>query len=498
MASPATTGQAFPGATIVPSDPRYQTMALGFNPRWVGAPKYIQLCGSTAQVVAAVQRAHDEGLRITVRGGGHCYENFVSGNEGGVIIDVSPMNGVYLEPGGRDLYCVEGGATLWKVYRELYRMYSRTIPGGSCYSVGAGGHVTGGGYGLLSRKYGLTIDYLYGVEVVCLDSSGRARAIVVNRDGNPAEQQMLWGHLGGGGGNFGIVTRFIFAELPQAPEVAYLWNLAWPWSEVSEKSFKELIEGYGETLKEISDVGSDYSGLFTLLHLPQRAGATSQIVLTMQYAGDEPSLARRFHDQVAHAMPKATAQLAPVGYHQPPGWSEEMQELTWLWATQQLNGDTPNLRGKYKSAYMIEPFPQEQIEAMWRHLAEPEHPNPRSLLQIDSYGCQINAVPSSATAVPQRSSIMKLQYQAYWRQEAEDAENLAWIRGFYGDMYEGGEPMPDAVMDGCYVNYPDVDLKRWQYLYYKESYARLQTAKQLWDPLDVFNHAQSIELPGDS
>jgi FAD/FMN-containing dehydrogenase len=487
--------EAFPGARIAASDPRYATMVLGFNPRWVGAPKYIQLCGDTAQVVAAVQQALDEGLRITVRGGGHCYENFVSGNEGGVIIDLSPMNGVYGEDGSQELYCVEGGATLWNVYTELYRMYDRTIPAGSCYSVGVGGHVTGGGYGLLSRKHGLTIDYLYAVEVVCVDASGRAQAIVVSRDGDAEEQQLLWGHLGGGGGNFGIVTRFFFREPPQAPGVAYLWNLAWPWHEVDQGAFTELIENYGGFLEQNSDVGSAYSGLFSLLHLPQNAGPSSQIVLTVQYAGDQPSLLKSFHDEVAHAMPKATAQLAPVGYHHPQGLSAEVRELTWLWATQQLNGETPNQYGKYKSAYMIEPFPSSQIAAMWKHLSEPEHSNPRSLLQIDSYGCQVNAVAPAATAIPQRSSIMKLQYQAYWHEPAEEPENLAWIRGFYEDMYGASGPTPGPVMDGCYVNYPDVDLQNWQYLYYKENYQALQAVKQRWDPRNVFNHAQSVELP---
>jgi hypothetical protein len=495
MPTAARTDNVFPGARISPSDPRYPAMVLGFNPRWVGTPKYIQLCGDTAQVVAAVQQALDEGLRITVRGGGHCYENFVSGNEGGVIIDLSPMNGVYREAGPPELYCVEGGATLWNVYSELYRMYGVTIPGGSCYSVGVGGHVTGGGYGLLSRKHGLTVDYLHAVEVVCVDASGHAYAITVSRDGDPDEQQLLWAHLGGGGGNFGIVTRFFFAEPPQAPSIAYVWNLAWPWSQIDQPLFTAMIENYGQCLKANSNVGSVYSGLFTVLHLPQKASESSQVVLTMQYTGDQPSLLQDFYHSVASSMPKATAQLAPVGYHHPPGWSAEVQELTWLWATQQLNGETPKYMGKYKSAYMIEPFPGDQIEVMWKYLTKPECPNPRSLLQIDSYGCQVNAVSPDATAVPQRSSIMKLQFQAYWREPSEDASNLVWIREFYKEMYGPNGPTPGPVMDGCYVNYPDVDLHKWQYLYYKENYPALQAAKKRWDPNNVFNYSQSIELP---
>jgi FAD/FMN-containing dehydrogenase len=90
---------------------------------------------------------------------------------------------------------------------------------------------------------------------------------------------------------------------------------------------------------------------------------------------------------------------------------------------------------------------------------------------------------------------MKLQYQTYWTDPAQDDDNLSWIRDFYTAMYGPDGPVPDAIMDGCYVNYPDVDLVDWQHLYYKDNYPRLQQAKQSWDPGNVFNHQQSIELP---
>jgi FAD/FMN-containing dehydrogenase len=116
------TGHSLP--PIYPADPRYATLRMGFNRRWVGSPAYIQVVRNARQTVAAVQRAHDAGLRITVRGGGHCYENFSSGNYGGVIIDLSGMQAVSLDRSG--LVRVEGGATLWNVYETLSR--STTSP----------------------------------------------------------------------------------------------------------------------------------------------------------------------------------------------------------------------------------------------------------------------------------------------------------------------------------------------------------------------------------
>ena len=113
---------------VGPSDPRYHTLSMGFNQRWVGTPAYIQVVGSTAQVAETVREAVRAGLRVTVRGGGHCYEDFVSGNPGGVIIDMSQMHGVSRSADGT--FWLEGGCTNWDVYTELYKRYDATLPGG--------------------------------------------------------------------------------------------------------------------------------------------------------------------------------------------------------------------------------------------------------------------------------------------------------------------------------------------------------------------------------
>lgn len=487
-------GEVFPGARIDRGDPRYPTMVQGFNPRWIGSPEYVQVCGDTAQVVETVQRAYDEGKRITVRSGGHCYEDFVCDNVGGVLIDLSPMSGVYRSPSS-GLYCVEGGATLWNVYNELYRQFGVTLPGGSCYSVGAGGHVTGGGYGLLSRLHGLVVDYLRAVEVVRVNAAGQAEAITVDRESNDFEErQIAWGHLGGGGGNFGIVTKFWFADPPPAPEQVWLSSIAWDWSEIDEGAFRTLIEYFGEFFAAESAPGNEAGALFSLLHLTQCTGPSSQIVLTTQIAEPQSSAFEEFAAGIREGLPPTAQPRGPVGHHGVAGSSFSERILPWLFATQALNGDTPNQFGKYKSAYMNKPFPATQIETMWKHLRE--QPNPtasQALLQVDSYGCQVNSVAPGETAVAQRSSILKLQYQTYWTDPSVEPENLAWIRGFYEEMYGQKGPVPDGTMDGCFVNYPDVDLEDWQYLYYKDNYPRLQQVKALCDPKGVFHHQQSIE-----
>jgi FAD/FMN-containing dehydrogenase len=483
----------FPGAKVQPDDSRYSTLVRGFNLRFVGSPQYVQVCGDVKQILETVQSAVDNNLRITVRGGGHCYEDFVSGNDGGVIIDLSPLNGVYKDD-AQNLYCVEGGCTLWNVYTQLFKEYGKTIPGGSCYSVGAGGHVIGGGYGLLSRLHGLTVDYLYAVELIHVTEDGKAELITVSRDSESEdERSLLWAHQGGGGGNFGIVTKYFFKDLPDAPEYAFFQTIAWDWDNIDFEDFSELVTNYGNFFKENSQPDSPYKGLFALLHLTQKVAG--QIVLTIQYVGDNGKLHENFLDAVKLSRVEHVSQRVPVGFHHFVPDSVQTRLMPWLAVTQTLDGVGANQRGKYKSAYMMEPFPSKQIEVMWEYLTNPTNPNPQALLQIDSYGCQINAVDTDATAVPQRSSIMKLQYQTYWTEKADDDQNLEWIRNFYTAMYGEKGPYPDDIFDGCYVNYPDTDLIDWQYLYYKQSYQKLQEVKYRWDRLNIFNHRQSIEPP---
>lgn len=483
----------YPGGRIGPSDPRYETLVRGFNLRWVGKPSSIAICGDAEQVRAVVQEAVDCNQRITVRSGGHCYENFAVGNDGGVIVDMAPMNRVYYDE-IRGAYCIEAGATLWNVVWNLFKEYGRAVPGGSCYSVGAGGHITGGGYGLLSRKYGLIIDWLDEVEIVHVTRDGRAEIAIASRDGSESERDLLWANQGGGGGNFGIVTRFWFRDLPPAPSEAFLVNLAWNWSDLTQDDFTQLVTTYGQFLEQNSGVASPYDGLFTLLHLTHNAAA--QIVLTAQYVGEEP---RRLEDVRAFMhgnglRVQPVPQTHAIGRHYFPLGTMNVQRLPWLYATQTLDGSGANQRGKYKSAYMKKAFPQQQIDTMWTHLND-QFANPQALLQVDSYGCAINRIASDATAIPQRSSIMKLQYQTYWVPEEETEANLRWINDFYVAMYGEAGPVPDDVMDGCYVNYPDMDLRDWPFLYYLENYSRLQRVKAAWDPKNVFHHGQSIELP---
>ena len=485
-----------PGSRVLRGDPRYSTLVKGFNLRWDGSPQYVQVVSSTADVVAELQRCIDAGLRPTVRSGGHCYEGWVAQNDG-AIIDVSGLNRAGWDPTDEWFY-VESGCTNWDVYNHLYRRYGRTLPAGSCYSVGAGGHICGGGYGLLSREFGLTVDWLYGVEVACVDENGHVEIVRATRDSsNEEELDLWWAHTGGGGGNFGIITRYLFRDLPVAPSEVGVAQVAWDWSKLksSPDAFHQLLRNYGTFFEEHSEPDSRFSSLFALLHLTRFAA--DHVSLTVQTTDSDNTQLEEFLGFMNQGMGvgRTSARGGVVGHHRlfvdaGSGW-----RMPWLDATQAFDGSGFNQRGKYKSAYMKKPFSGERSETLlkWLLVENAEFPaNPQALVQVDSYGARINAVGSHETAVPQRSSILKLQYQTYWRNETDDDANFRWINGLYDEMYGPDGPVPDENVDGCYVNYPDGDLKNWAALYYGDNYARLQKAKAFWDPHNVFHHAQSI------
>jgi FAD/FMN-containing dehydrogenase len=433
------------------------------------------------QCLAAVREAVAAGRRVTVRGGGHCYEGFVSDNPGGVVIDLSGMRAVAQDQDGG--VALQAGCTNWDVYELLYKSYGVTLPGGSCYSVGLGGHVVGGGYGLMSREHGLTVDYLDAVDVIVVDADRGVRSVTA-RKGDPDTADLFWAHTGGGGGTFGVITAYHFTDMPVPPPVVQLASTAWDWSALDPVAFATLLGNYGRYLAANSAPDSPARTLFALLQLTHvSAGA---VTMTTQVSGDDPTVLDGFLAALDDGMPAAALPTTT------------RRVMPWVEATQTLNGIGPNRRGKYKSAYLLKPFPEGQVAAIRAALTDPGYSNPQALLQVDTYGCRVNAVAPDATAVAQRSSIMKLQYQTYWTDPAEDDVHLSWIRRFYASVYAdtGGEPVSDDVTDGCYVNYPDVDLQHWPTLYFKDNYPRLQAVKARWDPTDQFRHAQSVRLPG--
>jgi hypothetical protein len=497
--------QESPAEKIGPDDPRYAELARrGFNKRFVGTPDYVHLVRSTEQVVDAVQEAVDSKLRLAVRSGGHCLEGFVADPAVRVVIDTSLMTRVYYDP-DMSAFAVEAGATLGEVYRTLFLGWGVTVPAGETPALGAGGHLLGGAFGFLCREHGLAADHLYGVELVAVDETGTARRLVATREPSDPNRELWWAHTGGGGGNFGIVTRYWLRSsaatgrdpallLPRAPESVLTFRVGWSWEKVDETVFTRLMRNHGEWCERNSGVDSPSTRLFSILFLRRRQYGTIELK-GLSTAG---TAAERLFDEHLGAI------SGGVGV----AHTREVQRTSWLAFAldpfpELFRTGMESVLVKIKDAFLRRRFTDRQIAVAYHYLTRPDFDVPGGMLGLATYGGKVNAVAPDATASAQRDSILTTACAAGWMDSRDAARHLTWVRTLYRDLFAetGGVPVPGPVNDGALINHPDVDLADpewntsgvpWYTLYYKDNYARLQRIKARWDPRNVFHHALSI------
>jgi aclacinomycin oxidase len=493
---------------IGPDDPRYLAVVdKRFNKRFRASPDYVRLVRSTDEVASAVEEAVREGRRLAVTSGGHCLEGFVSDPEVRVILDVSPMNRVSYDAERRAV-AVEAGATVGETCRALAEMWGVVVPLGEYPGIGMGGHVAGGAFGFLCRQLGLAADYLHAVEVVTVDEGGRAACMVASREQSDPHRELWWAHTGGGAGNFGVVTRYWFRSpdasgdeparlLPRAPESITTFKAEWSWSDVDRPSFLRLLQNHGTWCERNSGADSPNATLWALLEAHRRQFGKI-VVRGVSTAGVASE--RQMDDHVS-ALSEGIG--APSG--------RERARMSWLeFALNPLPdlfaGPPGGVSVKVKDALLKKRLTDRQIDVAYDHLTRTDHDVMGGMLGLATYGGRINTVAPDATASAQRGSILDMACTTGWLDAREAADNLAWVRAFYRDLFAdtGGVPVPGEGCDGAFINHPDTDLADpllntsgvpWHALYYKTNYPRLQRIKARWDPRDVFRHALSVRLP---
>lgn len=491
---------------IRPDDPRYLAVVeKRFNKRFRASPDYVRLVSSTDQVVAAVEEAVRERRRLAVTSGGHCLEGFVSDPEVRVIIDVSPMKRVSYDAARRAI-AVEAGATVGETFRALFERWGVVIPLGEYPEIGMGGHVVGGAFGFLCRQLGLAADYLYAVEVVTVDEGGRASSVVATREASDPHRDLWWAHTGGGGGNFGVVTRYWFRSpaasgddpaglLPRAPETITTFKAEWSWSDIGQSAFQRLLRSHGAWCERNSDADSPNATLWALLEI-HREQFGKIIVRGVSTAG-------------AAAERQVDDHLAALSEGGIPPHGREVARMSWLEFAlnplPELFAAPPGgVSVKVKDALLKTRLTDRQIGVAYEYLTRADHDVMGGMLGLATYGGRINTVAPDATAAAQRDAILDIACTTGWLDPREEAKNLAWVRAFYRNLFAdtGGVPVPGEAYDGAFINHPDTDLADpglnssgvpWHTLYYKENYRRLQRIKARWDPHDVFRHALSIQ-----
>ncbi|MDA0632788.1 FAD-binding protein [Nonomuraea sp. MCN248] len=527
------------------ADPRYPDLARrGINARFPASPAKIVLPGETAQVVRAVQEAVGAGERLAVRSGGHCFEALVDHPGTQTVLDLSEMKAVGLDP-ETGAFAVEPGATLGSMYRTLFLRWGVTVPAGRCPEIGVGGHVPGGGGGALSRRHGLSVDHLYGVEMVVVDDSGRARAVRATREPDDPHRDLWWACTGGGAGGFGVVTRFLFrlpgservlsegalseralsegalsegalsegalsegalsegalsegalseGALPAPPAAVTRRTLRWQWADLDEDGFVALVRAFSLWHERNSGPGAPGALLDNSLTLPRAGGGPITLETAAEDGGAGPEVAAAFVAEVCRAV-RATPET-------------EVSTSPFLAATL-VPDEYAGVRGRFKSkaAFLRSSWPEDTIAGLYRRLTdESSYRNPAAAFYLLSHGGAINAVGPADTAMAHRDAVLKAYGSVFWWDTREDDVHLSWIRETYHELFAGtgGVPDPDRGHGGAFVNYADADFTDpglngsgvpWHRLYFRDNYPRLQRVKARFDPLDVFRHALSVRLP---
>ncbi|MDX6401356.1 MAG: hypothetical protein QOF27_1962, partial [Gaiellaceae bacterium] len=367
-------GKTLRGDVVARGASGYDPARLLYNTRFDGIrPRAVVYCASRQDVQRTVRWARKHAVRIVARSGGHSYGGY-SSSASGVIVDVSRLKGVTLDARGRAI--VGAGARLIDVYDALWR-HGRTVPAGSCPTVGIAGLALGGGVGLASRKFGLTCDNLLEATVVLADGS----AVVANAH---QHSDLYWALRGGGGGNFGIVTRLVFRTHPVGQVATY--SLEWPWSDA-----KSVVQAWQKLAPHAPD------GLFSVLNLNAAAGGRAHITSAGQFFGSADKLHELLKPLAAAGTPSRFTVTSRSYIDAQEMWAGCGGTLAECHLPPQGNLGRSTFKGK--SSFANAPLTPAAIDTMLHQIeARVDTGSGSGIILLDSYGGAINRVKKGATA----------------------------------------------------------------------------------------------------
>ncbi len=447
----------FCGEAYTPGDTGFDEARAVWNAMIDRQPAIIIRCGDTSDVVAAVKLAHSQNLPIAIRAGGHN----VAGHavcEGGVMIDLTQMRGVEVDPKAR-VAKVQGGA-LWRDVDGATQAHGLATPGGLISDTGVAGLTLSGGIGWLRAQHGLSIDNLIAADVV----TAKGNVVHTSANENP---DLLWA-LKGGGGNFGVVVQFEFALHPFGPEVMF----AAPIYAVEDgpgpiRAWREFLAKHGDrvsSLCEFSTAGGE--------DFPEEYWGKRVYTLACVYNGDAAE---------GEALLKPLSDLGDMVVD----FSGRMNfcDVQQLFDTLMPAGD---YRCYWKARYLAD-LPDEMIEmAMKNAMAAPSD---NSISSLWNFGGATAKVAADATAFGDRSMGWMYSLDGVWKDASEDEVNMAWSR----DGWSGAEPF--GQKGRAYLNFPGhgEDNDALTRATFGENYQRLVEIKTKYDPENRFRFNQNIK-----
>jgi FAD/FMN-containing dehydrogenase len=437
------------GTVILPDDPAFATARLGHNRRFEGRPSFIVRAANAADVASTVVFARDHGLEIAVRGGSHSVAGHSTVN-GGVIIDLSALKGLYIDP-DRRLAWAGAGLTAGEI-TEAAAAHGLAVPFGDNAHVGIGGLTTGGGIGWLVRKHGLTIDSLVSADVVTADG----RLVTASEHENP---DLFWA-IRGGGGNFGIITRFQYRLHPVDTILGGVLFL--PLSHDVVRSIVPIAASAPEELTTIAFVMAAPPAPF----VPEEVQGRPSVALMFVYAGDPADGEAAIAPFRAVATPMAEL-VAPMPYPGIYAFTEE-GETPGPWVTRSLFVDT---------------LDEATVDAIVRAHEAPS--SPYLMTEIRVLGGAMARVPVDATAFAHRDAPIMLAVINPFEDPAEAPIHEAWTAAYYEAMRHGSV--------GVYSNFlEDEGDARIREAYPSATYERLAAIKRRYDPTNLFHRNQNI------
>jgi FAD/FMN-containing dehydrogenase len=441
------------GDVVGAGDARYEAARLGYNHLYSHHPQAIVFCRDTTDVVNALRWARHNDVAVRVRSGGHCLEGWSSVDDG-LVIDISGLKSARVDAAS-GLATVGAGLNQLEAVTAL-GAHGVAAPTGTEGSVGLVGATLGGGFGLLTRSFGMASDNLMAVEIVVSDEVDGAKVITVDGTSHP---DLLWALRGAGNGNFGIVTELTYKvhPLPHATYVRATWDGLLDLPEV----FDAWQHWAPNTDSRLTSQLEIHSGEFQ--------------VIAALCPGSEAEATELLGPILSIGEPDITTRTAP--------WAD-------IYASFQIPVADEAANWKYSSQFITQPYPAAAIELIVQFMAKA--PSPNCDYFTNAFGGAVkSSEPSGGSAFAHRDALFYAEPGAGWgvrggpaADEQLTARALAWIAEFS----EALQP----YVDGAYVNVPNAGMANWATEYWGDNFDRLRAVKSKYDPGNVFRYEQSI------
>ncbi len=442
----------FGGEILTPADEGYDIHRKVWNAMIDKHPGLIARCHGVADVITAVQFARDHALLVAVRGGGHN----VAGNavcDGGLVIDLSPMKGIRVDPAARTVRA-QGGVT-WGEFDRETQAFGLATTGGLVSTTGMAGFTLGGGIGWLTRKYGLACDNLRSVDVVTAEGRFLTASLSENAD-------LFWG-VRGGGGNFGIVTAFEFDLHP-------LSTVLGGWILYPIEQAREILRGLRTSLATAPDELTTVARLFTVPvveMVPPPLQNQQVIGIGVCHCGS-----REEAEAVVHPLRSLGTVLADLIAPMPYRVLQTMTDAI----------NVPGLHHYWRSDY-LRALDEQTIDTILEQIAGKT--SSLSAIDIHQMGGEASRISAEATAFGHRDAPFLVNETATWTDPHEAAQHIAWARGLSAAL--------QPFSAGTYVNFlAHEGAEVTKAAYTPASYDRLVALKTKYDPTNLFRLNQNI------